>query len=136
VGRKAALNGARFVLGAAGGIQEPQRGSQALVAVNVEVRAGYVLDISLSFGKELHMPTKAIVIATTFALTTALTSAAPAQASSRDQTYDRPAGTYAHHVRRHHSAYRSRSVYNIRGRYRGSDPDPFIRSQLGRCREC
>jgi hypothetical protein len=42
---QAALNGARFVLGAAGGISEPTRGTQAVVAVNVEVRAGYVLDL-------------------------------------------------------------------------------------------
>ena len=28
------------------------------------------------------------------------------------------------------------SRYDDRGRYRGTDPDPFIRSQLERCREC
>jgi hypothetical protein len=79
---------------------------------------------------------KAIMVAAAFALTAALTSPVPAQAASRSHAYDSESGTYTHHVRRHHSAYRSRSVYNIRGRYRGSDPDPFIRSQLGRCREC
>jgi hypothetical protein len=81
------------------------------------------------------MSTKAIVVVA-FALTTALTSPVPAQAASRSHAYDRSAGAYAQQVRRHHSAYRSRSVYNIRGRYRGTDPDPFIRDQLRRCREC
>jgi hypothetical protein len=41
----AALNGARFVLGAAGGISEPQRGAQATVSMNIGVQAGYVLDL-------------------------------------------------------------------------------------------
>jgi hypothetical protein len=81
------------------------------------------------------MSTKAIIVVA-FALTTALTSPAPAQTGSRSQAYDRSAGAYAHQPRRTHSAHRSRSVYNIRGRYRGTDPDPFIRNQLRRCREC
>src|SRR5262245_2502152 len=42
---QAALNGARFVLGAAGGIAEPVRGVQVGVAVSVDVKAGYVLDL-------------------------------------------------------------------------------------------
>jgi hypothetical protein len=82
------------------------------------------------------MSMKAIMVVAAFALTTALTSPVPAQAASRTHAYDRSAGAYAQQVRRHHSAYRSRSVYNIRGRYRGTDPDPFIRDQLRRCREC
>ena len=82
------------------------------------------------------MSMKAIMVVAAFALTTALTSPVLAQAASRVHAYDRPAGAYAQQVRRHHSAYQSRSVYNIRGRYRGTDPDPFIRSQLGRCRQC
>jgi hypothetical protein len=41
----AALNSARFVLGAAAGIAEPVRGMQVGVAVNVNVQAGYVLDL-------------------------------------------------------------------------------------------
>ena len=81
------------------------------------------------------MSTKVIAVAA-FALTTALTSPAPAQAGSRSHVYDRDSGAHAHQVRRHHSAHRSRSVYNIRGHYRGADPDPFIRDQLRRCREC
>ena len=82
------------------------------------------------------MSMKAIMVVAAFALTTALASPVPAQAGSRSHAYDRSAGAYAQHVRRHHSAYRSRSVYNIRGHYRGADPDPFIRDQLRRCREC
>jgi hypothetical protein len=84
------------------------------------------------------MATKAIMVVA-FALMmalAALTSPARAQTKPSSHAYDRPAGAYAQHVRRDHSAHRSRSVYNIRGRYRGSDPDPFIRDQLRRCREC
>jgi hypothetical protein len=81
------------------------------------------------------MSTKAIVVVAAFALTTALTSTAPAQAGSRSQAYDRPAEAYAH-VKRTHRVHRSQSVYDYRGRYRGTDPDPFIRDQLRRCREC
>jgi hypothetical protein len=79
---------------------------------------------------------KAIMVAAAFALTAALTSPVPAQAASRSHAYDRSSGAYAQHVRRHHSAHRSRSVYSIRGHYRGTDPDPFIRDQLSRCRQC
>ena len=82
------------------------------------------------------MSTKAIMVVAAFALTTALTSTAPAQAGSRSQAYDRPAEAYAQQVKRTHRVHRSRSVYNIRGHYRGADPDPFIRDQLRRCREC
>jgi hypothetical protein len=82
------------------------------------------------------MSMKAMMVVAAFALTTALGSSVPAQAGSRSHVYDRASGAYAQQVRSHPSAYPSRSVYNIRGRYRGSDPDPFIRSQLGRCREC
>jgi hypothetical protein len=81
------------------------------------------------------MSTKAIMVVA-FALTTALVSQAPAQTRSRSQAYDRQAGAYAQQPRRTHSVRRSRNVYNIRGRYRGTDPDPFIRDQLRRCREC
>jgi hypothetical protein len=41
----AALNSARFLLGTAAGIAEPVRGMQVGVAVNVEVKAGYVVDL-------------------------------------------------------------------------------------------
>jgi hypothetical protein len=82
------------------------------------------------------MSAKAILLIIVFAVATAVSSPASARSSSRAQAYDSETGTYAHHVRRHHSAYRSRAVYNIRGRYRGADPDPFIRDQLRRCREC
>jgi hypothetical protein len=81
------------------------------------------------------MATRAIMVVA-FALTTALTSPAPARTGSRSQAYDRDVGAYSHQLRRTHSAHRSRSVYNVRGRYRGADPDPFIRDQLRRCREC
>jgi hypothetical protein len=79
------------------------------------------------------MSTKAILVVA-FALTTALTSPPPAQAASRTQAYDR--GAYAQQVKRTHRVHRSRNAYDIRGRYRGTDPDPFIRDQLRRCREC
>ena len=82
------------------------------------------------------MSTKAMMVVAAFALATALTSPAPAQAGSRSQAYDRPAGAYAQQVKRTHRVHRSRNAYDIRGRYRGSDPDPFIRDQLKRCREC
>ena len=82
------------------------------------------------------MSTKAMMVVAAFALATALTSPAPAQAGSRSQAYDRPAGAYAQQVKRTHRVHRSRNVYDIRGRYRGTDPDPFIRDQLKRCRQC
>jgi hypothetical protein len=81
------------------------------------------------------MSTKVIVVVAAFALATALTSPAPAQAGSRSQAYDRPAGAYAQ-VKRTHRVHRSQSVYDVRGHYRGADPDPFIRDQLKRCRQC
>jgi hypothetical protein len=79
------------------------------------------------------MSTKAILVVA-FALATALTSPPPAQAASRHQAYDR--GAYAQQVKRTHRVHRSRNAYSVTGRYRGSDPDPFIRDQLKRCREC
>jgi len=81
------------------------------------------------------MSAKAIMVVA-FALTAALTSPAPAQAGSRSQAYDRPAGAYAQQLKRTHKVHRSRSVYDVRGHYRGADPDPFIRDQLKRCRQC
>ena len=82
------------------------------------------------------MSTKATMVVAAFALATALTSPAPAQAGSRSQSYDHPTGAYAQQVKRTHRVHRSRNAYDIRGRYRGTDPDPFIRDQLKRCREC
>jgi hypothetical protein len=82
------------------------------------------------------MSTKATMVVAAFALATALTSPAPAQAGSHSQAYDRPTGAYAQQVKRTHRVHRSRNAYDIRGRYRGTDPDPFIRDQLKRCREC
>jgi hypothetical protein len=79
------------------------------------------------------MSTKAIVIVA-FALSTAITSSAPAQTRSRSQMSNR--GAYAQQTMRTHSARRSNRVYSTRGRYRGTDPDPFIRNQLRRCHEC
>ena len=88
------------------------------------------------------MSTKAIVVVA-FALTTALASSAPAQTGSRSYRYDPNSGTYVQQQGRAYSGYRnrnaygySRSPYDYRGRYRGTDPDPFIRDQLKRCREC
>ena len=81
------------------------------------------------------MSMKAMMVVAAFALTTA-TVPASAGTGSRSRAYDRDAGAYAYQHRRHHSANRSRAVYNIRGHYRGADPDPFIRDQLRRCREC
>jgi hypothetical protein len=77
------------------------------------------------------MSTKAIMVVA-FAWSTVLTSSAPAQTTSRSQMSNR--GAYAQQTRRTHN--RSHRVYNTRGRYRGTDPDPFIRNQLRRCREC
>ena len=85
------------------------------------------------------MSTKAILVAAC-ALTTALASPALARTGSRSYTYNPDTGAYAQQQRRAHSGYRSRSysrsLYDYRGRYRGTDPDPFIRDQLRRCREC
>jgi hypothetical protein len=76
----------------------------------------------------------AMVVA--FALTTSLASPALAQTGSRFQAYDRHGAANVHHRTRAHSVHRGWNAYNIRGRYRGTDPDPFIRDQLRRCREC
>jgi hypothetical protein len=88
------------------------------------------------------MSTKAILVVA-FALSMVLTSSVPAQNRSRSYTYDPATGAYAQQHRRAHSGYRnqspyaySRSPYDYRGRYRGTDPDPFVRDQLKRCREC
>jgi len=84
------------------------------------------------------MSTKAILIVAAFVLTTATAPTSPASARSRSQAYNSETGTYAYQQRRAHrnrSDY-SRSPYDFRGRYRGTDPDPFIRDQLKRCREC
>ena len=82
------------------------------------------------------MSAKATMVAAAFALTTAITSPAPAQAGSRSQSDDRATAAYAYQHKRAHRVHRSRSVYDIRGHYRGADPDPFIRDQLKRCRQC
>ena len=79
------------------------------------------------------MSTKAI-IGVTLALTTMLASPAFAQTVSRSGPYDRQA--YVHEWTRPHSVHPGWNVYNTRGHYRGTDPDPFIRDQLKRCREC
>jgi hypothetical protein len=81
------------------------------------------------------MSTKAI-IGVTFALMTMLASPAFSQTASRSGLYDHRIGAYAHEWTRPHSVHPGWEVYNTRGHYRGTDPDPFIRSQLGRCREC
>jgi hypothetical protein len=91
------------------------------------------------------MSTKAILIVA-FALSTAITSSAPAQTRSRGYTYDPNTGTYVQRQPRAYSGYRNRSPYydyNLSpyygsrgGRYWGTDPDPFIQDQRGRCREC
>jgi hypothetical protein len=60
------------------------------------------------------MSTKPIMVVAAFALTTALSLPAPAQAGSRSQAYDRPAGAYAQQVKRTHRVHRSRNAYNIR----------------------
>ena len=75
------------------------------------------------------MSTKAI-FGLAFALTTALAS--PAFARTTPHT---GAGAFERYETRH-SAHPGWDVYDDRGWYRGTDPDPFIRSQLGRCREC
>jgi hypothetical protein len=88
------------------------------------------------------MSTKAIMIVA-FTLSTVLTSSAPAQTRSRSYTYDPNTGAYAQQQRRARSGYQdpspyaySQSPYNYSRRYRGTDPDPFIRDQLRRCRQC
>jgi hypothetical protein len=82
------------------------------------------------------MSTKAIMIVAAFALMTATALTSPASARSRSQAYNSESGTYAYQHKRTHRAHRSRNAYDVRGWYRGSDPDPFIRDQLKRCREC
>jgi hypothetical protein len=88
------------------------------------------------------MSTKPILIIAC-ALTTAVASPALARTGSRSYTYNPDTGAFAQQQRRAHSVYRSRnaydynrSPYDYRGRYRGTDPDPFIRDQVKRCREC
>jgi hypothetical protein len=83
------------------------------------------------------MSTNAI-IGFAFALTAVLASPAFAQAKSRTGShgYDRQVRAYVHQLARPHSVHPRWDIYNDSGRYRGTDPDPFIRSQLGRCREC
>jgi hypothetical protein len=70
-----------------------------------------------------------------FALTAVLASPAFAQ-TTRSDAYDRQLGAYEHWLTKPHSIHPGWDVYNTRGRYRGTDPDPFIRSQLERCRQC
>ena len=70
------------------------------------------------------MSTK-VVIGIVFALTVVLASPAFAQTTSRAIS-----GTYTQQVAAH-SAHRNWNVY-VDGRHVGTDPDPFIRSQLAR----
>jgi hypothetical protein len=70
------------------------------------------------------MSTK-VVIGIVFALTVVLASPAFAQTTSRAIS-----GTYTLQVAAH-LAHRNWNVY-VDGRYVGTDPDPFIRSQLAR----
>jgi hypothetical protein len=81
------------------------------------------------------MSTKAI-IGVALALTTALASPAFAQTASHSRAYDRQVRAFAHEVTRPHAVHPGWDVYDDRGWYRGTDPDPFIRSQLARCRTC
>jgi hypothetical protein len=69
-------------------------------------------------------------------LSAALASPALAQTAAHTGSYDRQVGAYEHWLTEPHSAHPNWDVYDDRGRYRGTDPDPFIRSQLERCREC
>ena len=75
---------------------------------------------------------------TIFSLAVALTAglASPAFAKTTPHAgstaYDRQLGAYEHWLAEPHSVHPSWDVYNDRGRYRGTDPDPFIRSQLAR----
>jgi hypothetical protein len=72
------------------------------------------------------------------ALTAALASPAFAKTTPHtgSSAYNRQLGAYEHWLAEPHSVHPSWDVYDDRGRYHGTDPDPFIRSQLGRCREC
>jgi hypothetical protein len=80
------------------------------------------------------MSTNAI-LGLAFALTAALASPAFAQ-TTHSRAFARQLGPYEHWLTEPHSIHPRWDVYNTRGRYRGTDPDPFIRSQLERCREC
>jgi hypothetical protein len=72
------------------------------------------------------------------ALTAVLASPAFAQTTRHtgSSAFGRQVGAYEHWLTRPHSVHPNWDVYDDRGRYHGTDPDPFIRSQLGRCREC
>ena len=61
------------------------------------------------------MSTKVIMVVAAFALTTALSLPAPAQAGSRSQAYDRPAGAYAQQVKRTHRVHRGRNASRFHG---------------------
>jgi hypothetical protein len=74
------------------------------------------------------------LIGVVFAFTAVLASPAFAQTTSR--AHSAAHHSYAQHRAAPHASHRGWAVYNTRGRYRGTDPDPFIRDQLRRCREC
>ena len=85
------------------------------------------------------MSTKAMMGAVV-ALTAILASpafAGPAD-STRNNSHNSPGayGAYARqtvpYARREHSAHPNWDVYDDRGHYVGTDPDPFIRDQLAR----
>ena len=79
---------------------------------------------------------------TIFALALGLTAAlaSPAFARTTPHTgasaYNSQLGAYERWLYGPHSVHPTWDVYDDRGRYRGTDPDPFIRSQLARCRTC
>jgi hypothetical protein len=79
-----------------------------------------------------------VIFGLAVALTVALASPALAKTTPHTDSsaYNRQLGAYEHWLTEPHSVHPSWDVYDDRGRYHGTDPDPFIRSQLGRCREC
>jgi hypothetical protein len=82
------------------------------------------------------MSTKAMM-GVAFALTAVLASPAFAQTTPVAPGGDASlADSYEQQLRQPHSVHPNWDVYDDRGRYRGTDPDPFIRDQLERCREC
>jgi hypothetical protein len=72
------------------------------------------------------------MIGVAVALTAALASPALARPTAHHATA-RQVTRYQQTVTIH-STHPAWDVYNIRGHYVGTDPDPFIRDQLARCR--
>jgi hypothetical protein len=88
--------------------------------------------------KEITMLIRTTIAALALVLATASGSLAAQKKHSNDPAYfafaSQPQAAQPQAQKRQHSTNATNDVYDIRGQYVGSDPDPTIRAQLARDR--